>query len=107
MIMTFNPFNWAWVDSETLQAVIPMRASWVRFVFFSQLVDGAMIIIWERIVVEYFSRKRKEELSTKALLAKADEDVYMLKRRFSDFLFDSSYKKDPIEDEDEEKRKSA
>ena len=53
VVMTYNPFDWDYVKNETFNATTSAEKNWIHFLFILVLINGALTLVWERVVVEY------------------------------------------------------
>jgi len=74
VVMTYNPFDWDYVKNETFNATTSAEKNWIHFLFILVLINGALTLVWERVVVEYVAvriqaikkKKVSDQVSQKA-----------------------------------------
>lgn len=61
IMMTFNPFDWTFMYNQVNWAAeIPIPKFWQWYIFILAMINSAVTVFWERVVVKYVAIRSKE-----------------------------------------------
>lgn len=55
-IILYNPYDWAIIDSITW----PIPLSWKNYIFIWAMINGAVTMLWDKVIVKYTSIMRPQ-----------------------------------------------